>query len=282
MHRLYLPKLDVEVLGASQAFEETAFVLPRQGLAIDGGWGRAGVFAQPTLLISHLHMDHGLGLARYVVNRQKMGDGSCRIVVPAAALAAARAVVAAWQDAEGRNDPVTWIAAADGDLVPLERNLRLRIFAAPHNIPTIGAVVERRVTRVKSEYAHLDSGEIGRLVRAGAEPIETIWQPLFAYSSDTRIELLDAQPQLYDVPVLILECTFVAALHERPIEVGGHTSWEQICERAERFNNEALVLTHFSRRYAPDRLWRHLDRTAPAPLRLRLRPWIGIDGGFTR
>lgn len=278
MHRLFFKEWDLELIGSGRAFEETAYALPRQRLALDGGWGRSIIFAQPNLFVSHLHMDHALGLARYVVNRQKMGDGACRIMVPAKALAEAQGIVAAWQRAEGRRDPIDWVAIGDGSSVQLENNWSLEGFETPHTIPSVGFVLKRRMTRVKSEFADLPSQEIGRLVREGKEPVVTAHVPVFAYCGDTAAGVFDRKPFLYDVRVLLTECTFIGAFHESLAEKYGHTQWEELLERADRFKNDALVLTHFSKRYHPEQIWEHLNQTAPAGLRRILRPLINVSG----
>lgn len=282
MHRHYWKRWDLELVGAGRAFEETGFALPRQRLAVDVGWGRSRIFAQPTLFLSHLHMDHALGLPRYAVNRQKMGDGQCRVVVDRRIAADARGIVEAWQRAEGRVDPVEWVLLDPGTPFDLGNNWTLELFEAIHSVPAAGFLLRRRVKRVKAEYAELPAAEIGRLVREGAEPVVEVHEPVFAYAGDTAIEVLDRHPALYEVPVLLLECTFVDALHDEPPEVRGHVHWEEILERADRFANEALVLTHFSRRYPPGLLWRHLSATVPDSLRERLRPLISIGGSDDR
>lgn len=285
MHRLVWPASDLELVGSGQAFEETAFALPRQGLAIDGGWGRSVIFAQPTLFLSHLHLDHALGLPRYVVNRQKMGDGRCRILVPAAALASAGEIVDAFQRAEGRSDPVDWVGLEPGVPVPLEGAWRLRPLAAIHGIPAMGFVLEQRLRRLRSGFEDLDPVEVGRRVRAGEDLVDERWEPWFAYTGDTEIGMLDAHPELYEARVLLVECTFVGALHGAAGEAPptpGHIHWEQLRARAEHFRNEAVVLTHFSRRYRPGELWRFLDADCPEPLRARLRPLITLRGTDSR
>jgi ribonuclease BN (tRNA processing enzyme) len=279
VHRFVRPDLDLELVGAGRAFEETGFALPRQRLALDGGWGRQTIFAQPTLFVSHLHLDHAQGIARYVVNRQKMGDGRCRILVPAAALTHAQDIVAAAQRAEGRADAVEWVGLAAGDTVPLEGRWRLRALDAVHGIPAIGCLLERETRRVRPRYAGLPSAEIGALVRSGEQPIESVWEPLFAYTGDSEVAMLDANPILYAAAVLLVECTFVDALHpDGPPVTPGHIHWEELCARAERFCGGEVLLTHFSKRYAPGELWRALDRTCPPNLRRHLRPLIGIRG----
>jgi len=283
MHRLYYHSDDVELIGAGRAFEESLLVLPRQHLALDGGWGAAAVFAQSNLFVSHLHMDHALGLPRYVVNRQKMGDGRARVIVGPRVAPHAKAIVAAWQQAEGRADPVEWLIPSPGERVPLEPGLAVELFEAPHTIPAYGLVLYRRRKVVRPAFRELPPDEIGRLVRAGEDPVETVWDPIFAYTGDTGIDVFDAVPVLRRAHVLVTECTFVDALHaEGAPRVRGHIHWEELCAQAQHFENERIVLTHFSKRYAAAVLCRHLNATVPEVLRPRLRPWIAVTGDAGR
>ena len=282
MHQLYWKNWDLELIGSGRAFEETAFVLPRQGLALDGGWGRSAVFAQPNLFVSHLHMDHALGLPRYVVNRQKMGDGSCRIFVPATALEDAQGIVAAWQRAERREDKIDWVPVAAGTETVLEANWQLVGIDTAHTIPSAGCILKRKLTRVRDEFADLPSQEIGHLVREGKEPVITAWVPVFAYVGDSGPQVFERHPELFDVRVLVTECTFIDAFHEESGETYGHSKWEDLCAIAERFKNDAIVLSHFSKRYRPEQIWQHLNDTAPECLRAKLRPLIAVGGSDDR
>ncbi len=282
MHRHYWKDSDLELIGSGRAFEETAFVLPRQRLAIDGGWGRSEVFAQPNLFLSHLHMDHALGLPRYVVNRHKMGDGSCRVIVPAPVLTEAKAIVRAWQQAEKRSDGIEWIGVEPGDVVNLDGPWRIKAVGARHNIPCAGFILQKRGSRVREQFAHLESSEIGRLVREGRDPVIHSWDPVFAYSGDTDAGIFDEHPELFDVPVLLLECTFVESFHEDPINARGHIHWGDLCKLAPEFRNKCLMLTHFSRRYRPDQLWETLNSGVPDVLREKLCPLIYVSGSEDR
>lgn len=277
MHRLYDKQSDVEVLGESQAFEESYYVLPRQRLAIDGGNGNAWVFAQPNLFVSHLHMDHALQISRYVVNRQKMGDGRGRIFFDQRVLREMKAVIHAWQRAERRKDPVELFPLSFGDKVSLEGNFSLRPIPVPHTLPAMGFILERKRSLVKPEFQDRSPREISELIRSGEKPTEDIYESVFGYCGDMEIRGLDENPDFYRTRILVLECTFVQAFHSERIQPEGHILWEEILERADLFQNEYLILTHFSRRYPPAKLFRHINSTAPDLLRKKLRPWIFVE-----
>ena len=74
--------------------------------------------------------------------------------------------------------------------------------------------------------------------------------------------------------VLIIECTF---LDERKsleaARAGCHIHLDEMIERADRFENEHIVLMHFSQLYRPDEVARMLDARVPPALRRRIIPF---------
>jgi ribonuclease Z len=75
--------------------------------------------------------------------------------------------------------------------------------------------------------------------------------------------------------VLILELTFVAP-GDRPalIHKFGHTHLDDVLERAERFENEVIIASHFSTRLHPEQIQRTIERRLPESLRNRLKIWL--------
>ena len=100
-----------------------------------------------------------------------------------------------------------------------------------------------------------------------------------AYATDTLSRVLETSHELFDSRVLILECTFldgkrtVGEAQER-----WHLHFEEIRERAERFQNEALVLMHFSQAYSPDEVHATIQARVPEKLRERLRIFAPPSG----
>ena len=88
--------------------------------------------------------------------------------------------------------------------------------------------------------------------------------PRVAYLGDTAPQGLDVFPEIYRAQILILEMTFVAP-NERPalIHKFGHTHLDDLLARADRFENEVIIASHFSTRLHPDQIQR-IDRAAAA------------------
>jgi ribonuclease Z len=100
------------------------------------------------------------------------------------------------------------------------------------------------------ELDGLAGGEIAARRHRG-EPVEEREEAdWMGYCGDTAIETLDENPRLYEVPVLLLECTFLADDSRERAARYGHVHFDDIAERRERFANRRLVLHHLSRRHS--------------------------------
>ncbi len=74
---------------------------------------------------------------------------------------------------------------------------------------------------------------------------------------------------------MILEVTFVAP-NERAavIHKFGHTHLEDLIERADRFENEVIIASHFSTRLHPEQIQRIMEKRLPESLRHRVKTWL--------
>jgi ribonuclease Z len=78
--------------------------------------------------------------------------------------------------------------------------------------------------------------------------------------------------------VLILEATFLDDLVSvRRARETGHVHLDELIERADLLQNEAIVLTHFSMRYSPAEVREILARRLPASLRDRVIPLLPAE-----
>ena len=123
--------------------------------------------------------------------------------------------------------------------------------------------------KLVERLAGLPGGEIARMRAEGAEVTRREETPLLAYTGDCGAGIFDAEPDLLRARVLLIECSFL-----RPEDVGrardyGHLHLDDFLERADLFENEAIVMTHFSMRYRPEEIFEAL-RTLPAEIRDRV------------
>ena len=111
--------------------------------------------------------------------------------------------------------------------------------------------------------------------RIAGEPVAEHEDRLeLAYATDTLVSALDHSPELYKARVLVVECTF---LDDRKTldaaRAGCHIHLDEVIERADRFENEHIVVMHVSQLYRPDEVSGILDARVPPALRRRIIPF---------
>ena len=78
---------------------------------------------------------------------------------------------------------------------------------------------------------------------------------------------------------MILECTFLDdRVSVAECRAKGHVHLDEIVERADLFENEAILLTHFSARYSSTEIVALLDAKLPPALRERVTPLLPGSG----
>ncbi|QDU83584.1 ribonuclease Z [Planctomycetes bacterium Pla163] len=249
---------------------ETAIDLPDWKVCFDVGRSPRELLRRETILFTHAHMDHLGGIAYHCATRALMGMGPPTYVVPPSAVAPLQQLFAAWRLLDRSELAHHLLPLAPGERYEHRKDVHLEAFEVPHTVPAQGYVLWKRTTRLDERFRDLPQPELVRLAREGTQLDRTDETPEVAFCGDTRIQGLDGHPAVRRARLLILECTF---LDERANaeEAGkrGHVHLDQIVERADWFENEAILLTHFSARYSRDQIERLLDERLPASLRAR-------------
>ena len=139
----------------------------------------------------------------------------------------------------------------------------------------MGFIVWEKRKKLKPEYTHLDGTQIRDLRLSGVEVSSEFRMPRLAYMGDTAPAGLDIEPNIYKAEILICEMTFVTK-HERPEDSHkfGHTHLEDIVARAERFQNEVIIVSHFSTRQHSDTIRKIVEKRLPESIRDRVRIWL--------
>ncbi len=259
----------------------TSLHVPELSALFDVGIAARSTATARYLFLSHGHVDHAGSLATLLGIRALVGHSKPpRVFMPeqmAEPLLASLRSMSEMQRWDLAIDPVPM---APGDVMLLAGDLAVRAFRTYHPVPSLGYELVRRVPKLKKEFADLPGEEIGRRRRAGERDLFDITERReLAYATDTLVTVLDHEPALLSARVLILECTF---LDERKSlaasRAGCHIHLDEILERAERFENEALVLMHFSQLYKPAEAVAILDRRCPPGLRKRIVPFVPAAG----
>lgn len=249
---------------------ETAIDLPDWKVCFDVGRSERDLLRRGTIAFTHAHMDHMGGIAHHCATRALMGMEPPTYVVPEHAVGPLEQLFEAWRALDRSEMAHRLVPITAGARYEHRRDVHLEAFAVPHTVPALGYVVWKRHHRLAARFEGLPQSELAERARAGETLNEVVESPEVAFCGDTRIEGLDRHPAVRRARLLILECTF---LDERAdaaeAKKRGHVHLDDVVARADWFENERILLTHFSARYTNDQVQEILDRRLPRELRER-------------
>ena len=261
--------------GYSRAAVQTYWRIPELKMGFDLGAQPWSFMSTPNWFVSHTHFDHIAALPVYVSRRRMMKMEPPTIYLPAEAIEGVEMLLRAFQRLDRGKLPAHLVAVEPGQEIELSRELVVRAFATKHTIPSLGFMVWERRKKLKPEYHDLSGDQIRDLRLSGVEVSAEIRIPKLAYLGDTAPQGLDAFPEAYKAEILIMEMTFVAPGERASvIHKYGHTHLDDFIARADRFENELIIASHFSTRLHSDQIVKIVDRRLPEVLRGRLKVWL--------
>jgi ribonuclease Z len=261
--------------GRSRAGHETWFRIRELNAAFDIGRCPDQLIAAPHIFVTHAHLDHSVGIPFYAGQRQLHRMTGGRVYVPSDAADGMREILAIYERITGASfAEVEIIGLAVGDVVRLGRTHEVRVHRATHRVAANAYEVIELRHRLKDEFAGLDERAITELRRGGTAVTEEWRRSMLFYTGDTDRGILEKNGQndaLYKSEVLMIECSFIIKGHEERAAKYRHIHFDDIAAFADRFENETIVLTHFSRRYSRSEIHDEIRRRCPAVLRERIR-----------
>ncbi len=271
--RVSVEAAGIPIEGVSIAGHESFYKLPTLRTLLEFGRAPEDVLGYATVCVSHGHLDHIAGLAHFASRRRLQDLPTARIFVPAEAAAD----VAQWVDACERLERISYaidvVPVSPGERFGLRKDLELTILPGRHRVPTVGYLFSEVRHKLRPELVGRDGSNIAALRASGQEVTRREEVPLLAYPGDCGAGIFDACPELFRARVLLLECSFLDPEDRERAREYGHIHLDDILERAQRFENEAIVLTHFSQRYTPDEIRRGLA-ALPETLSRRVLPFL--------
>lgn len=263
------------VEGYSRAAVQSYWRIPELKIGFDFGLQPWAFMTTPTWALSHTHMDHVAALPVFLARRRMMRMPTPTVYLPEVAIADVENMLASFQRLDRGRLPCNLVGCKPGSEFDLSRELVLTAFATTHTIPSLGFIVWDRRRKLKPEYAELAGEQIRDLRMSGVEVTNEVRIPQVCYLGDSNSTGLDNCPDAFKAKILILEMTFVAPDHRREkIHKYGHMHLDDIVDRAERFENELIIASHFSTRYHDDQIRRLVEKRIPAVLRDRLVLWL--------
>ncbi len=267
------------ICGVSVGGVYTSISVPELDALFDIGIAPRSFVGLDHLFLSHGHADHMGALAGLLGVRGLSRKGAPRTFLPVQIADEIRVAIEALGRIQRYEPTVDWVPVSPGDEYHLHSDLYVRVFPTFHPVPSVGYQLFRRVEKLKPEFLGLPGAEIGRRKQAGEPLFVTVDRDEVAYATDTTIEVVDREPALYKSRVLILECTFLDDRKDvAESRTRGHIHLDEVIKRADRFENEHLVLMHFSQVYSPAEVRQILEQRCPAHLWDRLSIFAPAKG----
>jgi ribonuclease Z len=271
--RVHLTAAGIEIEGVSIAGRESFYKLPGFRALLDFGRAPEDTVSYATVCLTHGHLDHAAGLAHHASRRCLDGLPAARVFVPEKALADFEGWLAFAQRLEDVDYGLHVTPASAGTTFRLRNDLDLKILPGRHRVPTAGYLFLEVRQKLREEFLGLSGERIAALKTQGVEVTRRQETPLLAYPGDCGPAIFDAAPEVFAARVLLIECSFLLPEDRDRARMYQHLHLQDFLDRADLFQNEAIVLTHFSQRYRVEEI-RDSLRSLPENLVGRVIPFL--------
>jgi ribonuclease Z len=271
--RVRIDAAGIVIEGVSIAGHESFYKVPGFHALLEFGRAPDDTVGYATVCLTHGHLDHAAGLAHHASRRRLQGLPPARVFAPEEAVPDLEAWLAISHRLENVDYGVHVTPAVPGRTVALRNDLELTFLPGRHRVPTVGYLFSEVKRKLKDEFLGLPGERIAALRAAGTEVTRREETPLLAYPGDCGAAIFEAAPDLYRARVLLIECSFLLPEDRDRARVYEHLHLDDFVERAAAFENEVIVLTHFSQRYHPEEI-RGALRALPETLARRVIPFL--------
>lgn len=258
----------------SVAGMHTRVALPDLGCVFDLGLCDEVALRARHVFLTHTHMDHMSGVWQHATLQQFAAQRSGIYHLPNGFFHLLERFLDAAELLDCSESPLRRQphGMGHGASVSLRDDLRVVAFRTDHRIPSLGYAVVRMVRKLKAEYRGMQGKELAWLRQKGVGLYEYIETVEFAYTGDTRIEVL-AQPLVRAAKVLVMECTYLGS--EVTVEQArrnGHIHLDEIAGNVSALDKvERVVLMHFSKRHKAQQIIAEAQKALPSHLYDRTR-----------
>jgi ribonuclease Z len=252
--RVRVEAAGIEIEGVSIAGHESFYKVPALRALLEFGRAPEDTVGYSTIYLSHAHLDHAAGLAHHASRRKLGGLPPARVFAPKESASDLEAWVAACERLENVRYGLEIHPAVVGESVRIRNDLEVRFLPGRHNVPAVAYLFSEVRQKLRDEFAQLSGPEIAALRSGGTQITRREERPVFAYSGDCCAEIFQAAPELFRARVLLIECSFLLEEDLPRARAYQHLHLQDFLENADRFENEAIVMTHFSLRYTSEQI----------------------------
>jgi ribonuclease Z len=263
---------NTRIEGESVGSVGTCIRIPSLKLAFDiGRCPEAAVHAE-TVLITHGHMDHIGGVGHHCARRELLRLPPPTYVMGPEVVLSFRTLMDAFRGLDCSRLDYNLVMLEPGEEHRLPGGKVVRPFRSRHVLPCQGYGIWSTRRKLKAKYRDKPGHKIAKLRARGVEVSEEVLVPEVAFTGDTNIDVIVDEPVVRQARLLIMECTFIDGKMppDKTYDIG-HIHLEHIADQARigMFENEAVLLTHFSPRHKPREIREAVD-ALPDALRGRV------------
>lgn len=237
--------------GISEGGIRTSIIMPSLSILFDVGSLPVEYVHHENLLLTHGHLDHSAGVPYYISQRSLRKLSAPNIFLPEGLFENMNDILKIYQKIEGFDYTYNLKAPKINVFYPLNNNHSFKALKTHHRVVSQGYTIYEKNKKLKEEFKNISKEEILNLKFKGIELSEEKMSPMVSFSGDTKIEYVLENPDVANSKVLFLECTYLDEKRDvKRAREWGHIHLDEIIQHANEFNNEKIILIHFSKRYS--------------------------------
>ena len=219
------------------------------------------------IFLSHSHLDHSMSLPYYLSQRTFRGMKTTDVYVPEKTYEFWKNVIGLYSKMENFEYNYNLIPVSPNIDINLSSEYILKSHKTYHRVDSVGYTIIKKTRKLKKEYSLLSSKELTELKKK-VNILDEFYKPIFSFSGDTTIDYVLENSLVQKSTILFLECTYVDQV--KTIEQTrnwGHIHLDEIIKNAHLFQNEKIILIHFSKRYKKSYLKETVSKKIPENLK---------------